>query len=193
MKQTVSRWARNGVSLVLLARLAIACAQSSDDAKSDDAGVGAHDAGGVKYDASIHDGGGGGGAVDDTSAYDAGNSANPSDDAGQTNSDDAGQSSFDGAPGFDASPLLQCTANTDCPGFVPGADGGVKPGTNFCMTLGTCSGTGICASLIDCEPDAGAVCGCDGVTYPSGCEARLAGVSLASLWACGDTGGGGDR
>ncbi|MCX4244768.1 hypothetical protein [Paraliomyxa miuraensis] len=71
-----------------------------------------------------------------------------------------------------------CTSNADC-----GED-------TFCHFVDAAScgdvAAGLCkAQPIGCEEaPQGEVCGCDGVTYPSACEAEQAGASVASEGAC---------
>jgi hypothetical protein len=60
----------------------------------------------------------------------------------------------------------------------------------FCETLaGACDGIGLCAQLPEaCPPVIDPVCGCDGNTYGSACDAARAGVSVESLGGpCGPT------
>jgi cysteine-rich repeat protein len=57
---------------------------------------------------------------------------------------------------------------------------------SFCRRpLGNCIGAGLCVTIPagGCQPGL-PVCGCDGVTYASDCEARLAGQSLVLERAC---------
>lgn len=65
-----------------------------------------------------------------------------------------------------------CTGPMDCAAM------------EFCeFGQGTCKSRGICqpggpgAEGVRCDPDTGAVCGCDGKTYRSECERRSQGVS----------------
>jgi hypothetical protein len=84
---------------------------------------------------------------------------------------DAGAIDAAGTPG-DAS--LACTSNADCttPGYVcdyPAVMACV-PGTCMPDDGGDCGGA--------------AVCGCDGVTYPDGCQLVTAGVKKQCDGAC---------
>ena len=50
---------------------------------------------------------------------------------------------------------------------------------------GSLAGVGTCvAKPTDCTADAGAVCGCDGRTYASDCDARLGGVPILDRASC---------
>ncbi|MBX7194855.1 MAG: hypothetical protein K1X94_22570 [Sandaracinaceae bacterium] len=49
-----------------------------------------------------------------------------------------------------------------------------------------CDGPGTCVARPSaCRPGGATVCGCDGTTYPSECEAFMAGTSVAAPAACG--------
>ena len=72
-----------------------------------------------------------------------------------------------------------CAANSDCsPGHLCQHDG-------ICIITGAIAGQ--CKPLPSC-PDTGAkcqtVCGCDGTSYCSACDAHAAGVSVATQGAC---------
>jgi hypothetical protein len=76
-------------------------------------------------------------------------------------------------------PLGPCATNLECPsGFFCQHDG-------LCTVSGGVAG--VCAQLPVC-PDTGAacfgVCGCDGQTYCSSCDAHAAGVSVALAKPC---------
>jgi len=72
-----------------------------------------------------------------------------------------------------------CTDNSDCPSEY------------YCeKTAGDCDGEGTCQIKPDegdCRNIGGLVCGCDGNTYESECEAQIAGVNVASDGACEGT------
>lgn len=81
-------------------------------------------------------------------------------------------------PHYTYLPDNACTSNDDC-----GED-------TFCYFVDAAScgdaAAGLCkARPIGCETaPQGEVCGCDGETYPSACEAELAGATVASQGAC---------
>ncbi len=95
------------------------------------------------------------------------------------------------------------TGTTDSGGADSGADAGVDAGPTPCDLYNPCgsgqycefsiynvcgsSGPGICQpSPSGCPPTYGQeVCGCDGQTYSSACEAQHAGTDVASSGACG--------
>ncbi len=56
--------------------------------------------------------------------------------------------------------------------------------------LGDCNGSGYCnpPHPNDCYSLAAPVCGCDGLTYGNDCLARVAGVNIDYMHACGDFG-----
>lgn len=58
--------------------------------------------------------------------------------------------------------------------------------TQYCATvMGDCQGLGVCTSRpLTCPQPCPGVCGCDGVTYCSECEAHAQGVSVRHLRAC---------
>jgi hypothetical protein len=74
------------------------------------------------------------------------------------------------APSSDGS----CAASSEC-----------EAGLFCAFSLGVCGGPGVCTSsepIAECPP--APVCGCDGITYPSGCDATRAGVSIVHEGAC---------
>lgn len=72
-----------------------------------------------------------------------------------------------------------CMTNADCTSL----------GTaTFCQSPDGVCGAGTCASIPSvCTGVFAPVCGCDGVDYPSPCEANRAGTSVASSGSCGAT------
>ncbi|HEY6000735.1 MAG TPA: hypothetical protein VI078_15725 [bacterium] len=68
-----------------------------------------------------------------------------------------------------------CQTNRDCVTYV-----------EFCQKpVGSCGAAGFCVEHGDACPTYGTpVCGCDGLTYGSACEAGLAGVSVAYEGGC---------
>lgn len=82
---------------------------------------------------------------------------------------DAAADASDAAP---ADAAVGCMSGADCP---PGA---------FCDGT-SCGGPGECAPRPGGCPDEDApVCGCDGITYASSCEASAAGVRVSSMGTC---------
>jgi hypothetical protein len=61
------------------------------------------------------------------------------------------------------------------------------PDGQFCQAPNFGCGGGFCTTVTDqtCSTDTGPVCGCDGVTYDSMCDALRAGVAPAEFTACG--------
>ena len=83
-----------------------------------------------------------------------------------------------GVHGFLATPpSIPCQQNTDCSSL--GSWG-------FCQFPdGMCSSGGVCGIMPDSCPNIDApVCGCNGVTYPSSCNANLNGVSILQQGPC---------
>jgi hypothetical protein len=69
-----------------------------------------------------------------------------------------------------------CSANGECR-------------TGFCEhPMGSCGANGVCAHVPSCTSEAAdydkRMCGCDGTTYGSGCEARQRRISVVSPGPC---------
>jgi hypothetical protein len=82
---------------------------------------------------------------------------------------------IDSAPWPDLGPpdaASRCRSNSEC------------PATHFCA-LGGCRPPGVCqARPVSCDDVYAPVCGCDGRTYPSSCNALAIGVSVAREGHC---------
>jgi hypothetical protein len=78
---------------------------------------------------------------------------------------------------------LSCLATADCAVDefcdFPGGRCNDSQGSN-----GTCHPGGPVAPVLQCDPDSGPVCGCDGKTYVSECARHRAGVSQARGGPC---------
>jgi hypothetical protein len=74
---------------------------------------------------------------------------------------------------------LACLATTDC-----AVDEFCDFHEGRCTAQGVCRPGGSAASVLQCDPDSGPVCGCDGKTYQSECARHRAGVSKAQGGPC---------
>jgi hypothetical protein len=116
----------------------------------------------------------GGPRRDGATAEDAGpelDGGAPDEDAGAVD----GGPALDGGPApTDAGPMIGCGSNADC------------TATQYCqLRPNTCGGRGICVPRPDvCPPVIAEVCGCDGTTYSSSCDAQASGVNVASDGPC---------
>lgn len=83
--------------------------------------------------------------------------------------------------GFDAGTMDAAPPAPSCE-----ASGAPCDGTEYCdRGVGRCLGPGRCmARPAECGDPVEPVCGCDGVTYDSACEARRAGASIERAGAC---------
>ncbi len=94
-----------------------------------------------------------------------------------------------GAPdaGHDAAVIADAGHDGGPPSTACAASGlSCEPLTEWCdRGVGRCRGPGRCmARPSACSDPVAEVCGCDGVTYPSACEAARAGASIAAEGPC---------
>lgn len=151
---------------------------ASDAGVTPTGGTGGGGAGGQRADAGT---GGGGGTHP---LADAAPVAGALADAGPVVPDQGQDAGQGGTPVTDAAvptvdghtPPGGCIVNEDCDAadYCSHPNGECEPGAP----------TGVCVPRGECEPVDGLVCGCDGQTYASPCEASAAGVNLADIGAC---------
>jgi hypothetical protein len=151
----------------------------ADTGGGNDSGASGIDSGGIPHDTGV--------PPADTGSADTGTGApdtGPTDDAGAA--DDA--AATDAATLPDVGPIADAGGSLGtCGGF-----GGATCGRNeYCdydgpVSCGAADGTGVCrARPTVCAPDTTIVCGCDGTSYPSACEAAAHGTDVASTGSCG--------
>jgi hypothetical protein len=165
------------VALVSLAPLTAACARESanDGFDSDappkvDGGVAPHDASSPPK--GTLDSGGGLAQGDDGGGH-------PGDGDGDVETGDAGQRDDASDPPSNPpdSAATSCMTNADC-------SGGSTSGAVCLRPFGNCNAQGICVAGGGCNAQSGPMCGCDGITYPSACDAYAADVGLKSTGDC---------